>query len=373
MKRHLLLAAGLVMAASWMVEVEAQERAGGMGKEQQATDSGIQSHIDTYLPKFKSADKKIREDSVLGLHKALQSAWNTRGVFPQGATRKQLTQELSHLYTQSENSDFTDAATRARLIYDLARYGDNEVAKPIILRVLDRGSRQDRFEALRGLGSPGGVSGEDLYKKIEELAGRGVITKEAAATYLSRIDKERALTKILQELRTTRDKRTFVYRAWTLQNTYRRPEDFKEILPRINEFGLTKSKSFDGRSDGIFWIDAGLLASYVDMATGADLKLALKMMAQHSLLTRPESSPPLIRLLESPEPEIRILAAQALEQVSGYSLSDKKSINTALQRAIRREEEFRTKSALQTSADRITSAEKEWLRILERRKGSAPK
>ena len=92
--------------------------------------------------------------------------------------------------------------------------------------------------------------------------------------------------KILNELRSTKDKRTFLYRAWTLQDSYQRPADFKDILPRIKEFGLTESRSFDGKSDGLFWINAELLAAYIDIAQGPDLKLALEMMAQHGALTQ---------------------------------------------------------------------------------------
>lgn len=334
----------------------------------EVSDPEIKVTMGKTIPRLKSTDSKERESALRELHESLTTAANTREVYPQGEDRKQLSKELTQLYRRTKSKEFSDPSTRLELIYDLARFGDNEVAKPLILEILDHGSKDERSEALRGIGSPAGVSGGDLYEKIEELARRKIITEEAKATYLSRVDKNRALVKILAELRTTKDKRTFLYRAWTLQDSYRRPADFKEILPRLKELGLTKSRSFDGKSDGLFWVNAELLAAYVDIAQGNDLKLALEMMAQHGALTRPISAPALIRRLEHPDPEIRVLAAQALEKVMGRSLSDKKGINAALNITLQKELDPQAKKSIQDVIARIARTDQEWQEFLDRTK-----
>jgi hypothetical protein len=360
MRRYLICM--LLLANSAVITAAEQEKAAT----QQAPDSEIHASIEQNLPKLRAQDKKIREEAVKTLHESLLKAANTRNAYPQGLARKQLSQELTELYNRTKDSDFSDKAVRLSLIYDLARYGDNEIAKPLILRILDRGSKEERAEALRGLGSPEGVSGDDLYAKIEDLARRKIITDEAKTTYLARIDKNRALVKILDEVRTTRDKRKFLYSAWTLQDSYGRPADFKTILPRLKELGLTERRSFDGKSDGLFWIRANLLAAYLDIAQGKDLKLALELMAQYSSLTRPASASALIRQLDNTDPQNRMLAARALEQVAGRSRSDKRAINAALSEAIQKEAGSQTKKALQDSLDRIAKAEQEWQQMLRR-------
>jgi hypothetical protein len=336
--------------------------------DQQVTDPEIQQNLDKNLVQFRSSDRKVREAAVRELHEKLTAVANTRSAYPKGESRKKLSQEFTQLYTQTKDKDFDDPSLRLGLIYDLARYGDNEVAKPFILWILDRGNKDERAEALRGLGSPGGVSGDDLYAKIEDLANRKIITDQAKTTYLSRIDKNRALVKILGELRTTKDKRKFLYSAWTLQDSYQRPADFKEILPRLKELGLTQNRSFDGKSDGLFWINAELLATYVDMADGSDLKLALGMMAEHGSLTRPVSAPALMRRLSHTDPQVRALAAQALVKVMGRSQVDKNAINAALNSALQNEQDPQAKKSIQDSIARIARADQDWQKFLERTK-----
>lgn len=332
---------------------------------EQAPNPEIHASIEQSLSKLRVQDKKIREEAIKHLHESLMKAANTRNVYPQGETRKRLSQVLTQLYTQTKDNDFSDPSLRLGLIYDLARYGDNEVAKPFILRVLERGTKDERAEAFRGLGSPGGISGDDLYAKIEDLARRAIITDQAKTTYLARIDNERALTSILKEVRSTRDKRKFLYSAWTLQNTYRNPKNYKDILPRLKELGLTQRESFDGKSDGLFWVNAELLAAYIDIAQGSDLRLALEMMAEHAALTRPASAPALMRRLEHADPAIRALAAQALEKVLSRSLSDKKSIYQALDSAAEREVDPNTKNLIQDVISRAARADQEWQQFLK--------
>jgi hypothetical protein len=368
MRRSLWLAFGLLAG---MMEVGGAARA-AVGQHEKMpvdsvdTDSEIRKLLAATLPQLRSTELKNQEAAVREIHEKLAIAANTRDAYPHGDEQRRLSEELVRIFKQTRNSDFSDPGVRLGIIYDLARYGDNDVAKPLILSILDRGKKEERAEALRGIGSPGGISGDDLYEKIVELARRGVITNEAKMTYLSRVDKNRALEKILDEIRSTKDRRAFLYAAWTLQDSYHRPSDFKEILPRLKELGLTKDKSFDGKSAGLFWINTDLLAAYVDIAKGNDLKLALGMMAQYGSLTRPSSAPALMRQLKNPDPEVRVLAAQALEKVMGRSHADRKTINAALKSALQNEKDPQAKISIQDVILRITRANQEWRDFLDR-------
>lgn len=329
-----------------------------------AVEDPIRAIVDKEILRLRASPKE-REEAL----KTLNTELMNDGRAPiQPATRKKLSQELVRLYTQTKDADFSHPSIRRGLIYNVVRYGDNDSGKPFILRILDRGTEGERTEALRVLGAPGGVSGPEIYDKVEELAQRGLVSQESKATYLARIDKDRARPKILSELSSTGNKRVFVYNARALQDYYRRPEDFKRIIPRLIQFGLAKKGSFDGKSNGLFWIDATLLASYVDTAEGEDLRVVLELMTQYSPLIKPASVPTITRKLENAAPRIRVLAAQGLETAANYNLEDVAGIKASLRAAADKEQDAVTKTALQESLMRIERREQGWRRVLERAK-----
>lgn len=332
-----------------------------------ASEDPIRTVVDKQLPRLR-ATRKEREEAIKILDGELMAAWNSGRMRMPAATRKNLSEELTDLYVRTKDADFSHPAIRRGLIYNVVRYGDNEVGKPFILRILDRGTEGERTEALRALGAPGGISGPEIYTKVEELARRGVIKQEAKTTYLARIDKARALPQILNEISSTSDKRVFLYNAWALQDYYKRPEDFKKTIPRIKHFGLAKKGSFDGKSNGLFWIDAKLLAAYVDTAQGEDLRLALELMNQHSALIRPTSVPALSKQLDAADRRIRILVGQALETAADYTLEDASGIKALLRGAVDKEQDAEVKRLLQDSVSRIERREQGWRRVVEKNK-----
>lgn len=363
---------GIVLFVNPPTSLAAQESASASSATLQTPDfkmpskAEVERFVSANLAGIKSPDKKNREDAISSLRRDLMIAVNQGTYSPRPELKRELSGALVALYTKTSDKDFSHPSIRRGLISAAARFGDNEIAKPFILGILEKGTKEERNEALGVLGVPGGISGPEIYDKVEALVKRGLIPIQARTTYLSRIDKVRALPEVLRDVNSSRDKRIFVHSARVLQNSYRRPEDFKRIIPRIEELGLAESGSFDGKSNGLFWIDAQLLATFVESADGPDLQRVLTLMTKHSPLVVPETVPTLIRKLEHAQPTVRALSALVLETAMGYSQADREGIKTALRMATERESDPTTRKSLQDSMVRIERREERWRKMMER-------
>lgn len=365
MTRHLLLAVWLVMAGGWMVEAGAQKSAGGAEKELNSTDLEIQKYLDKNLPRLRNMSRQKREDALVELHEELMTAANIRNEYPQGELRKRLTQELIRLYRQTKDRDFSHRSIRLRLIYEIVRYGDDEAGKSFVLGLLETGSNAERSEIFKGLGSPGGIGGDAVYNKIADLAKRGIIKQEIRTALLARVDKNRALVELLSEIDSVQDKAQFLSSARTLQNRYRRPQDYKRIFPRLKTFGLHQRGSFKG-GNGLFWIDAELLTSYIDTAKGPDLILALEIMTADSTLCAPAAVPVLITKLRADEAQVRAYAATALGKAVEDTRVDSKIVKAALKNALGKEVNQQSAEAMNGALAYINIFEKALQRNMDR-------
>lgn len=330
-----------------------------------STDSEIQKHLDKHLPGLRSKNRGTREAAIRELHQELMKAANLQHKYPQGAARKQLSQDLVNLYRQTKDKDYSHPSIRRGLIYDIVRYGDDVVAKPFVLNLLESGSTEERGEVLRVIGAPGGVGGGEVYDKVADLAKRGIVNKESRTTLLARIDKERALPEILNDIDSAQDKMQFISSARTLQNLYQRPDDFKRMLPRLKTLGLDKRGSFKG-GNGLFWVDANLLTRYIETAKGADLILALETMTADSTLCAPAAVPALTNKLKEADPKARALAATALGKAAEDTRVDIKGIKAALKEALGKESVVSTADSMKSALNYIDLFEKAWQRNMER-------
>lgn len=318
-----------------------------------AEDKDPNALIEENVPKLLDSSNSTREQALSTLLHHLQTAYNKRR-YPTDANKRSLSAGLIRLYQNNKYSP--TGLGRRDLIQGITRYGENEIAKPFVLKLLNDGPQVERDAALAVLGAPGGVSGPEFYDKVADLAKRGLINAEGRTTMLARVDKARALAEVIHGVETASDKTQFLYSAWALQDYYRRPEDFKLILPRIKEFGLTGTNSFRG-GDGTFWVDADLLAQYTSSAKGKELEIALEIMESNSSLCKPVTVPTLIRALKDAAPKNRTLAARALKKAWGFGEADKAVIKTSLQAALEKETDAETRKTLLNVLRRMGLAE----------------
>ena len=237
---------------------------------------GIQKALEDNLPGLRSSDKQKRETAISKIHHELPLAVGKAHALPTMVTSKMLSEALIDVYTHTSAKDFSSPLVRRDLIQTVTLYGDDKVAKSFILRLLDNGSNDERTAALAVVGVSG-VTGDEIYNKIQDLAKRHVIKSEERTTLLVRTNKERALPEVLKEITSSSDKNLVLYSAWALQEYYRNPSYYSVILPRLKKLDFGKPNTFKD-TNGLFWLKADLFAAYVDSAQGEELKSALEFI-----------------------------------------------------------------------------------------------
>lgn len=315
--------------------------------------------IQDNLPGLKSRS----EQAFSTVYQKLMFSYNEQR-FPTDENKQLLSRELIKFYESS-------GSPKERIVEALAKYGDNQYAKPFILKVLAGSNGGERDSALRMLGAPGGVSGPELYDKVKELANKGQIKSEGRTTMLARVDKKRAFAEIIADLKTTKDKEHFIYSAWALQDYYRDPDNYRYIVPRIKEFGIASdgrvmNKSFRGGS-GIGWMNADLFGQYIEKAPKARAKEAFDIMAHEGQLCTPANLPLLFRMLKDDDAEVRLWAAQGLYKTAEYG-GDAAPIKTNLKTAISVEKAAATKAAMETALKSTERFETAWKKVVESQK-----
>lgn len=326
-------------------------------------DSGIQAVINKRLPKLTGTDKKAREAALTELDSELQKTNILERRFPGPKARVQLSRELITIYNNTTDADFTDPQVRKDIIRLLADNGDKDVVKPFALKLLDRGSDAERKELVTYLGMRTPLTGDEYYDKVVELVGKGVLPQKMKDGLLARLNKDRALPEVEKDLDSAQDKEQFLAAARILQNYYRRPEDFKRFLPRIKEFGLDKPNSYAG-GDGIFWIDPEVYAAYINSAAGSDLRLALELLVRDSTLVRRGSLSILVSKLDNGDPAIRILVANSLRGLAGWTPDNNADILDILKTASSHEPDPHVKIAMDAVVKKIEREDAAWREVV---------
>lgn len=322
--------------------------------------------IETFLPKLQGSRGEGWDTAFRTLLMKLSFAYNKRN-FPTEENKARLSKELIRLYQGDPKPDDSRAG---ELLRALTKYGDNQIAKPFILKLMMGPIEKERTEILRVLGAPGGISGPEIFDLVKQLGDSGIINSEGRTTMLARVDRERALPEILKELKTTNDKNLFVYSAWALQTYYNKAENFKFIVPRLQEFGLASdgivmNKSFKGGS-GIGWVNADLFSEYVENAPPSEVKRAFEIMTKETQLCKPSTVPMLSRMMKRTDPEIRRMAAKGLRRASEFSRSDAVAIKAALLAGFESETDAQVKAGINSELQSMERHEKAWDEMLKR-------
>lgn len=321
--------------------------------EKSQEDSVIREAVNSSLGRMRHANKEEREKALRELQSKLSSRWNADHVRAQPATRRIVAQELIRLYKESNEKDFSTPAVRQRILQTITLHGDDVVAKQFVLKILDKGTAIERREVLAVLGT-GTVSGDDVYDKLEDMFRRGALDRSGRATMLARVSRQRALPEVLKEIKTTRDPQIFIYASRTLQDTYRRPEDYGLTLPKLVELGLQKRGSYKG-GNGLFWINSSLLGTYLETAEGQDLRTALEVLVSDMALCKPVIVPSLISRLDTREASARVLIAKALQMAIEDTRTDSQVVTRALSSALEKESDVQARQALADAVKRVAA------------------
>ena len=316
--------------------------------------------IERELPKLDAGTDEDRLKALVSLDGSLRRLANRR-AHPRMDSRRRLAKELMRLYEKASADSTQGSRIRDTIAQMLTSYGDDTIARPAILNILDHGTKIQRDRVLATLGTPGALSGPEFYSKIDELVAKGSIKESHRTTFLARIDKEKALPEILKVLKVSNDKESVLYAAWALQDYYQRPGDFALILRRVKEVGL--DKSYDKRGDGLFWVNRELFSKYIAEASGDDLTLALDLVGRHAALRSTSGIPMLEKKLDDADPRVRELAAKALAESSASARANWTSMAERLRVALAKEQTPSVRLAMEDAIRRIDETEKEWQKL----------
>lgn len=326
----------------------------------------IQHMVTEHMGALRMADKLKQEQAVSSLRTGLMLACNANGKLPKMETSKALSESLVAYYNAESNNQSFSSSARRDVIQTITLYGDDVVAKKFVLRILEKGAKEEREAALAVVGMLA-VTGDDVYAMIEQLVKRKLIPLRDRTTVLARVNKEKALPEILKDVAASKDREIFLYSAWALLEYYRRPEDYGRILPRIKELRLGEPNSFKN-TDGLFWMKADLFAAYLDQVRGEELISALAFMEAFDAVRRPTSAPAVQRKLGDGSPQARASAARILAKLSEYSKADRTSIKESLRHAESAETDQQVKKTIQGALASIEQFERSWQQELQRRK-----
>lgn len=320
-----------------------------------AQDSGatgsteVRATLDELLPKIHSSSSFGRSDALGALMHRLDRVQHDHNLAPVGADQRRLAQELIGVYSEIAGSGAHDEDSKRLIVLVLTKFGDREIAKPFILRILDTCSMPERFDILNTLGLEHGLGGPDFYAKIESLVQKGVISPEWRTNFLVKVDKQRALAEMIKDIKTTTDRKIFMHAAANLQDYFRQPDDYRLTLRRAKEFGLLKT-DFLGPY-GLFWINYNLLAEYLKIAKGEDLHLCLEVMGTSPALVAPAAIPVLIEKLSDPDPVTRRLAIHPLHMGSYHGRVNQGPVLEAIRAALSKEPDPNIRAEMQQAVD----------------------
>lgn len=315
-------------------------------------DPEIEQAVRKHLPAIETGSGEERKKAVHNLRENLmRRGWHKAS--PKSASRKQLSRSLLAAFRKMDESK-ENQGPKGEIVEVLVRYGDNESAKNSILRILDEGPEYLRQRVLASFSARTGLSGDDLFAKVDELHKKGSINLFQKLASQRSLDEARALPEVQRIVREAKDKRTFKQAAEILQ-FYGNPEAMREILPRLKELGL--DQKYDSHGNGLFWINSRLLARYMESVEGNDLLRALEFLEM-------ERGPqvyclPVIvkrKLIQHPDVRIRRLAArQVRDGISGWTVDFDEAVRiVGAQLAAEKDSEIR--GILQDAKGRIESS-----------------
>lgn len=285
--------------------------------------------IDGIVQRLEKGDQKRRKAA----HEELQIAiWNEyRGDFPD-AIRARVSGQLIRLYRNSPDED---------ILADIAVFGNDDLAKPFLHQVLATGTNGEQRIVSDNIGL-NVLLRNDFYGQVKDM-----VLKErdrhgcVSLSNLNRIDRQKALKDIIANSKSC-----------------------TSALPIIE-------------------VSPELRGKYLDAVTGVPLKAALDFLARpDTFFVRDMMIPALTRRLGSPDPQVRILSAQALvnaatqikvgqksyeSHASTLTVLERKnmeaasrngaSILTSLRAALKRESITEVQKALQAALQSITGDE----------------
>ena len=308
--------------------------------------------VETSLPKIEQGGRREKIDALNHLEHELARNFNRREgrkVLTE-QRRAQLLKTLMKEYRQLKSDDTESAKLKGLLAEIIAARGNTREARDFIFSAIETEPKELRDRILSRLGSLDGVNGEEVYLKVDEWVGRGIISKNSRPGFLARFGKTRALPEILHIVDSTNDREEFFYAAWAAQDAGA-VKELSRVFKRAKEFRL--DKKFRDGPNGLHWVDTNNLDAYVEQARGQDLLVILELLPSIPTLKSESLINKLLPLLANQDPRIRSSAAKRIADFSDNPRIDYETASLALKRALTNESDPDTIRILEDSLKRL--------------------
>ena len=235
------------------------------------------------------------------------------------------------------------AELRRRAVGLLAARVPSPSSKEFILKVLDEGPQDLREEAVARVGSARGVRGPSVYKKVRELADKGLIPGELLPSALRRTGGLKARDALVAIMKSTDNAKLVSGCAVALQD-YRDAAVMADVLERLEQVGRLDS------AGKLPWISAGLLDAFMKTADKTQFRRGISAMAARPGLATVEH---LKTGLSSPDSETRRIAAVAVKKAVIAKVIDAQEGETMLSGRLQIETEPVLKAELTGGLERV--------------------
>lgn len=323
-------------------------RAAAQGGESKSASPASQ-RIEESLPALEAKEGKELAAVVHDLREDLGVRVG-RGELLDAGTRKKLAAIVRKKAKSIDHRQDPDNQIRVNMLNLAVRFGEWAEVRDDVL-VTFEADPVARVPLLRAISSrTTSMSKAEAAEVIRELESKKLIGKEDRWRELARIDPERYLPELKNELAVTANREDFKFLALLIQS-HNDETVLAQIIPRIRELGLHDEKP---RRD-FFWIDDRLFAKHLAKAAGDTLVAAMDVL-QMGGGSETTAAPIILErnLINHSDKRIRLPAVIQIRKAAGGRILPLESA----------EELFRDRSTKESDPD-VISALNESLRALQ--------
>ena len=262
-------------------------------------DPRVAGVLNAYLPGVTHPDPAQRRAALIGLTRGLLGPGRKQIPIKPG-TQEKLAQVLVRAYGQASDDSLPSVESKKLILRLICARTNTPLSKRFVISVLLSDPQELRVEALNSLGSPQGLRGEDLTRRLAELT-RGGSLGSALPRALVVVKGRKARPELLEIVKTASDSETFKNAAVELQR-------FKDVEAMSAAVGRLKGLGFTDLDGDLDWLDGKMLARVLERAQGDEVLTALEVVAAEPSYTKECLAG--IRLhIDDESPKVRALAA----------------------------------------------------------------
>lgn len=261
--------------------------------------------------------------------------------------RRDITVRLVKIYRELDD-ELTNTANKKRIIEIIGNHDNSAEAHKFYLDVLENGPAHYREHALWAMHH---IHGNDLYDEVKSLMKRGIVDSDKYYYAVIAANRERALSEILETIKTTEDPYKFV-RMGVYLSDYRDVNLMDAVVDRYPDFLNKNNIGASGTGalgNSVYTlndaISHAMLLKYLNAKDGDRLRGALEIFRRRSMFSK-VNLPLLQNKLSSSDVKVRDAIVDCMNE-SAISNPEEIAVLAIFQEAEKIEKDKKLKSKLQ--------------------------